>query len=98
MRRYILDMELCSVECESRGIVERSDGEWVKYEDVLLHQRPLPPIEKALLNENARLKELNREMVEALKAECVDCYRGVTERCGDCRIRIVLAKAGGEGE
>ena len=48
--------------------------------------------------ENTRLKELNREMMEALKAECVDCYRGVTERCGDCKIRVVLAKAEGRGE
>lgn len=45
-----------------------------------------------------KLEELNREMVEAMKAECVDCYTGINDRCKNCKIRIVLDKVEGEEE
>jgi hypothetical protein len=94
MRRYILDMELCSVECESRGIVERSDGEWVRWEDVKGLIRGYVRNGIKAEEENTRLKELNWEMKGML--EDVLYY----ELPSDVYVTIkeLLAKAGGEGE
>ena len=53
-----------------------------------------------LLKEIARLKELNREMVEVIKLNCEVCREYQTEACNvfECVCKKVLAKAEGEGE
>ena len=45
--------------------------------------------------EITRLKQLNREMVEAIKLNCKTCG---DYRCEQCACGIVLAKAEGRGE
>jgi hypothetical protein len=58
MRRYILDMELCSVECESRGIVEHPDGEWVRWEDVIRVLKTIDDTDwEYILDDNAEESE-----------------------------------------
>ena len=91
--------------CESYENMECPIGEWVKYEDMLLHQRPLPRIEETLLKENTRLKELNREMLEVIRlflnaSRSTDrvAYVGIMVHSAVIdRASNVLTKAGGEG-
>ena len=73
---------------------ERFNGEWVKAEDA-----------EKLEQENTRLKELNREMVEAMVFVCLNvCPEAEREECRpggynrNCPALKVLTKVEGEGE
>ena len=80
---------------------EEPNGEWVKYEDV---KPELDRLEgdacdysnwsNELYEENARLKELNRGMIIALKRVCkISCLykdEGVPNLCGNCIVRFAI--------
>lgn len=51
-----------------------------------------------LREENTRLKELNRELIVAMKLNCTTCWENGGEACQECVCSQVLAKAEGQGE
>ena len=96
MKRY----EHCKV---LNRMISAPDGEWVKYEDVQkIKQDKTRALfrNSELVMENARLKELNREMVEAIKRVCKGMcdheYHKAVGLCEDCVVDSALRKARGE--
>lgn len=87
------------------GMIPHNDGDWVRYEDAQELYGELSRLiffNRELMEENARLKELNREMVEALQ-EISFAYKrhefGYGRIMGKTtveKMEAILAKAGGK--